>query len=170
MRPVLLLGAVLGVVCACSYPRPTPLPEPERFVVPAPMDTVFRASLATLVRRNFVIAFADRGSGVISTIRQPLSNSVDTVGLLLYRGTNCGERPAGMGPLGLPGGYTVRLSILIESLGADSAALRISPFVSTDWSDLLDPNANPVTICQTSGLLERMLASEIRRRVTGDSL
>lgn len=165
MRSALWWCAAVSAVSACSYPHPAPLPEPERFVVDAPMDSVFRASVQALVKWKFVISFADKSSGVIATATRIVPND-DTLQAVLYRATNCGTRPTG--PLGVIDTYRVRVSLALEDLG-DSTALRISLGTDASWFDLTENDPDdplPVTACQSAGPFERMLAAEIRNRAT----
>ena len=163
MRLALLCSVAVGAASACSYPRPTPLPEPERFVIQAPLDSVFRASLQTLVKWKFVITFADKSSGVIATAPRVVPTD-DTLSTVLYRSTNCGIRPTG--PLGVIDTYRVQASVALEDMG-DSTALRISLGTNASWFDLAESDPDdrlPTTPCQSAGPFERALAGEIRAR------
>jgi hypothetical protein len=162
MRSTLLLASVAGVLSACSFPHPTPLAEPERFVLTAPADSVFRAGVGALVKWNFVIAFADKSSGVISTAPRMVSGP-DSLSAVLYPATNC-QRGA-IGPFGGISDYRVRVSIALEDLG-DSTAFRISTGITARWVDYLDNDDDdhpPVTTCASAGPFERSLAQEMGR-------
>jgi len=162
-EPMCCTTLLVWVFSACSYPHPTPLPEPEQFVVNATMDSVFQASVQELVKWNFVITFADKSAGVITTARRHVPDG-DTLSTILYRGTNCGTRPTG--PLGVIDSYWVQVSIALVTL-TDSTAFRISLGTNASWFDLTenDPDDRlPVTACASAGPFERMLAAAIRRR------
>lgn len=162
MRSGIVLVSIVSVLSGCSFPHPTPLAEPERFVVTAPMDSVFRASVGALVKWNFVIAFADKSSGVISTAERRVSGP-DTLSAVLYPATNCQRGP--IGPFGGISDYRVRVSIALEDLG-DSTAFRISTGIVAIWVDYLDNDNDdhpPATTCSSAGPFERSLAQEIAR-------
>jgi hypothetical protein len=162
MRLAIVFAGAVSVLSACSFPHPTPLAEPERFVLTAPRDSVFGASLGALVKMNFVIAFADKSAGVISTAPRTVSGP-DTLSAVLYPATNCERGP--IGPFGAIGDYHVRVSITLEDLG-DSTAFRISTGITASWVDFLDHDDDdhpPVTACTSAGPFERSLAQEIGR-------
>lgn len=162
MRPLPVL--VIGALSACSYPQPTPLAQPQEFVIAAPMDSVFEASLGTLVKWNFVVTYADKTSGVITTAAREVTSG-DDIGRVLYPATNCSPRPTGF--LGTIDSYRVQLSIALQDEGG-STSFRISTGIRASWLDILDHDADdrlPTTVCTSAGPFERTLAQEIWLRL-----
>ena len=158
MRSLMILA--IGVLAGCSYPHPTPLAEPQLFVIHAPYDSVFQASVGALVKWNFVITYADKSSGVIATAVRTVPDD-DPLSQVLYPATNCGSRPTG--PLGVIDSYRVRLSLALEDLG-DSTAFHVVMGASASWLDVLENDADdrlPSTACASAGPFERTLAERI---------
>lgn len=158
MRSLVILA--IGVLVGCSYPHPTPLAEPQLFIIHAPYDSVFQASVGALVTWKFVITYADRSSGVIATAAREVP-SQDPLSDVLYPATNCGDRPTG--PLGVIENYRIQLSIALQNLG-DSTAFRVVLGTSARWFDILENDADdrlPSTVCASAGPFERTLAERI---------
>lgn len=144
-------------------PRPAPLAAPARFSVAAPPESVFQGTIAALTSWNFVIGYADRATGVISTSER-LMPWTDALEEVVYRSSNCGYVFG-------HNVYHVQLAVRIGSAGSDTAAAGdstsfriVSNIVLSYTYGRGDEEVHRA--CASSGALERMLAQEILQRAS----